>query len=194
MTEINLLPWREEKHEQDKKKFIIYLSLSLICAVFIVFLISYYATSLVDNQKQRNQHLKNEMTLLNVNIAEIKNLKALRQTLIARMDIIQNLQSTRILTVRLLDEIIGIIPDGVYLYQLSRLGDKVTILGYAEENTNISELMRSIQHHPLTQDPELTEIKKSTDQMQPDENEFKLSFILKTSKKISVPSFTGHKR
>lgn len=184
MTEINLLPWREVKREQEKKQFIISFSTSVISAVIMVFLINYYATMLVDNQIARNQRLKNEIIQLNTKIAEIKNLKALRQTLIARMDIVQNLQATRTLTVRLLDGVISIIPSGIYLYQIARVADKVTLLGYAEANTNISELMRSIQHNSYTEDPELTEIKKSTDEKQSDENEFKLSFILKTKKKL----------
>ena len=40
--------------------------------------------------------------------------------------------------------------------------------------------MRSIEKSVWTQDPELTEIKKITDDKQSTENEFKLSFILKS--------------
>ena len=113
-------------------------------------------------------------------IKEISEIKKLRQALIARMNIVQNLQATRTLTVRLLDEIIRILPEGVYLYQIERVGDKVTLLGYAESNTNISKLMRSIEGSVWIKDPELTEIKKTTDNKLPDENEFKLGFILKS--------------
>ena len=109
MTEINLLPWREQKREQEKKQFIIYLVLAVISSIMVVFLINYYATSLVDTQTAHNVRLKNEITQLEIKIKEIKTLKALRQALIARMDIVQDLQATRTLTVRLLDEIIKII-------------------------------------------------------------------------------------
>ncbi len=179
MTEINLLPWREKKREQEKKQFIIYLLVGLVSAIITVFLINYYATYLVDMQTQRNQRLKDEITQLEKQIKEISQIRKLRQALIARMNIVQNLQATRTLTVRLLDEIIKILPDGVYLYQVQRVGDKITLLGYAESNTNISKLMRSIQGSAWIQEPELTEIKKTTDTKLPDENQFKLSFILK---------------
>ncbi len=180
MTEINLLPWREQKREREKKQFITYLVVGLVSAIIIVFLINYYSTWLVDMQTKRNQRLKDEITQLETQIKEISEIKTLRQALIARMVIVQNLQATRTLTVRLLDELIRIIPDGVYLYEIDRVGDKVTLLGYAESNTNISQLMRSIQNSVWTQDPELTEIKKATEAKQPDKNEFKLSFILKS--------------
>lgn len=180
MTEINLLPWREKKREQEKKQFTIFLLIGLIMAVVVVFLIDYYAKNLVDRQTQRNQRLKDEITQLEKQIKEISEIKKLRQALIARMTIVQNLQATRALTVRLFDEIIKIMPDGVYLNHVERVGDKVTLLGYAESNTNISLLMRHIESNAWIQNPVLTEIKKSVEAKKPDENEFKLSFILKS--------------
>ena len=103
----------------------------------------------------------------------------MRQELIARMSIVKNLLATRTLTVRLFDEVINIMPDGVYLNHVDRIGDKITLLGYAESNTSISRLMRNIEGSAWIQDPELTEIKKTTEVKQLDQNEFNLSFILK---------------
>ena len=180
MTEINLLPWREKKREQEKKEFAVYLVVGLVIAIIIVGLIDYYARSLVDGQTRRNQRLKSEITQLEKQIKEIGELKKLRQALIARMIVVQNLQATRALTVRLFDEIIKIMPDGVYLTNVARVGNKVTLLGYAESNTNISLLMRNIEGNAWIQDPELTEIKKTSEAKKPGENAFKLSFILKS--------------
>ena len=42
MTEINLLPWREQKREQEKKEFLTYLVVGVVGAIIIVFLINYY--------------------------------------------------------------------------------------------------------------------------------------------------------
>jgi len=179
MTEINLLPWREKKREQEKKQFTLYLFVGMAMAVLIVFLINYYANSLVERQTQQNQRLKNEITQLEKQIKEISQIKKLRQALIARMTIVQNLLATRTLTVRLFDEIIKIMPDGVYLNHVERVGDKITLIGYAESNTNISHLMRNIEGSDWIHNPELTEIKKTKQAQRPDRNEFKLSFILK---------------
>lgn len=180
MTEINLLPWREKKREQEKKQFTIFLFIGLVMAVVVVFCIDYYAKSIVEAQTRRNQRLKNEITQLEKQIKEISEIKKLRQALIARMTIVQNLQATRALTVRLFDEIIKIMPDGVYLNHVERMGDKVTLLGYAESNTNISLLMRNIESSAWIQNPVLTEIKKSSEAKNLGENAFKLSFVLKS--------------
>lgn len=180
MTEINLLPWREQKREREKKEFITYLLIGLVSAVVIIFLINYYAIYLIDIQTQQHQRLKDEMAELDKQIIKIRDIKKLRQVLIARMIIAHKLQATCALTVHLLDEIVKIIPNGVYLYQIKRVGDKATILGYAESNTNISQLMRSIEKNAWVETPELTEIKKITDIKQAGASEFQLSFILKS--------------
>ncbi|KTD23723.1 pilus assembly protein PilN [Legionella israelensis] len=189
MTEINLLPWRELKREQEKKWFTTMLVLGLVVAAFIVFILNYYAKSIVENQISRNQRLKDEITRLDKQIAEIKNLKQIREALISRMLIVQNLQSTRILTVHLFDELIKVMPEGVYITQMERKEDIVTVWGYAQSNTNISELMRNIERNQWIRNPILTEIKKPTAEQKSQEivqeNEFRLSFVLKPDNKVT---------
>lgn len=185
MTEINLLPWREKRREQEKKQFTLYALIALILSISMVFGINYYALSLIQEQNERNQRLKDEIAQFDREIKEIAQFKALRQALIARMNIVQNLLATRTLTVRLFDEIIRIMPDGVYIYDIERTGDKVKLLGYTESNANISQLMRNIQSSIWIQDPVLTEIKK-TEQKQQDRNEFNLSFVLKPKDTLGV--------
>lgn len=179
MTQINLLPWREHKREQEKKMFTTMLIISAVCAAFIVFVINYYASVLVGNQADRNKLLQNEITSLDEQIKEIKTLKQTRQALISRMSIVQNLQSTRTLMVHLFDEIIKVMPPGIYITKLERKNDIVTLWGYSESNTNISILMRNIENNDWIQNPSLTEIKKMEEEKQPANNEFKLNFILK---------------
>ena len=178
MTDINLLPWREARREKEKKEFNTYLALAAALAAFIVFLMNYYANSLVAEQTSRNQTLQNEITELDKQILEIKKLKELRQALIARMTIVQNLQATRTLTVRMFDELIRVLPDGVFLTQVEREGNKITLYGYAEANSNISQLMRQIENNKWIQQPELTEIKKAEESQSTKDKTFKLSFTL----------------
>lgn len=185
MTEINLLPWRETKREREKKQFTTMLFGALILAAGLVLLINYYASSLVDGQTRRNQRLQDEITTLDRQIEEIKKLKEVREALISRMTIVQNLQATRTLTVHLFDELVKVVPDGVYLTQVQRVGDNITVLGYSESNSNVSILMRNIEKNPWIQSPVLTEIKKA-DTKNTTNNEFKLSFILKPENTLSV--------
>ena len=179
MTEINLLPWRERKREQNKKMFTTMLLISVIFAAAMVFLINYYASHLVNNQRERNDILQKEIHALDDEIKEIKTLKKIREGLISRMSIVQNLQSTRTLMVHLFDELIKVMPSGVYVTKMERKSDLVSLWGYSESNANVSILMRSIENNNWIQSPTLTEIKKMEDKKQPADSEFILSFILK---------------
>ncbi|MFI4919382.1 MAG: PilN domain-containing protein [Legionellales bacterium] len=179
MMEINLLPWRERKREQEKKLFMTVIAVSLFVSVFVVISINYYASNLVGNQQARNDMLQKEIVILDGQIKDIKLLKLVKKGLISRMSIIQNLQSTRTLMVHLFDELIKIMPPGVYVTKLERQNDLVSIWGYSESNTNVSLLMRNIENNDWIQNPALTEIKKMEEKKQPADNEFKLSFVLK---------------
>lgn len=191
MTEINLLPWREARREQEKKNFTTMLLASLVIAVCLVFLVNHYASSLVGDQTRRNEKLQGEINRLDARIVEIKKLKLIRDGLISRMRIVHSLLTTRILTVHLFDELIKILPDGVYLTEVKRTQNRIIVQGYSESNTNVSILMRNIQHNPWIQDPVLTDIKKSGDKTEDaagakaasNDNEFNLSFVLKPKTK-----------
>lgn len=178
MTQINLLPWREQKREQEKKLFTNMVITSAVITFFIVIVVHYYASELVGNQTTRNQLIQNEIDSLDNQIKEIKSLKQTKQALISRMSIVQNLQSTRTLMVHLFDELIKVLPPGVYVTQLERKKDIVTLWGYSESNANISILMRNIESNEWIQNPSLTEIKKMDDNTQPANNKFKLEFKL----------------
>lgn len=184
MIEINLLPWREIKREKDKKNFAIALGCAALFAVGIIFLTNMYMNSKLSNQRWRNNTIDHEIQILKKQTIEIQRLKKLRDALISRMTIVQNLQMTRILTVHLFDELIKIMPQGVYINKVKRNNDTVIVFGSADSNTNISDLMRNIDSNKWIQNPLLTEIKTGEIKVgnKQQENEFKLSFILKPSK------------
>lgn len=179
MAHINLLPWREKQREQETKLFIAMLLSGIVVALFLVFILYSYSLHLIDNQTERNNMLQKEITILDEQTKEIKSLKQVKAALISRMSVIQNLQSIRTLMVHFFDELIKIMPPGVYVYQLERKNDVVTLSGYSESNTNISILMRNIESNAWIQTPVLMEIKKMDGNTQPANNDFKLNFILK---------------
>lgn len=183
MTDINLLPWREFKREQDKKLFQAYLIVTLVVTSIFVFMVNYYISTEIDRQSDLNQRISLEVTEYKKQIEEIKSLQTLRENLIARMVIVQNLQSTRTLTVRLFDELITILPEGVYVTRVERVGNKILLSGYTESNSNISRLMKNVEVSSWIQLPELTEIKKMKEDAVDSPSEFKLSFILKPKSK-----------
>ena len=118
-TRINLLPWREELRQEQKKQFTIMAALIMILAAAIVGLIHIQMAAKIDYQLSRNGFIKNEISKLDEQIAEIKDLQKVRRNLLERMEVIQDLQTARPSIVHLFTEIVGTVPKGVYLETLS---------------------------------------------------------------------------
>lgn len=189
MTQINLLPWRELRREQEKKLFTMMLLVCIVAAAFIVFLINLYASGLVRNQVTRNQILQKEINSMDAQIKEIKNLQKAREMMISRMSIVQHLQSTRTLMVHLFDELINITPSGIYLTQVEGKNDVITVSGYTESNAFVSILMRNIENNDWLHNLLLSEIKKEEDEKKKQHtanNEFKLTFVLAPQFQIGI--------
>lgn len=180
MTEINLLPWRELRREKEKKKLTVYLTSGLVVSTLLISIVNYFVLSNIDEQASLNRRLEAEIATYKKQLIQIKELKKLREGLIARMNIVQNLQATRTMTVRLFDEVIRIMPNDVYVTRMERIGNKILLAGYTESNANISVLMRNIEASRWIQSPALTEIKKVKEGQDDSPSEFKLSFILQS--------------
>lgn len=186
MTDINLLPWRELKREQEKKQFTIIFAVMIGLAILVVFLMNHYINSTIAEQERRNRRLKNEIETFNRQIGEIKKLKELKSAFVSRMVVVQNLQATRPLTVHLFDELLKVLPDGLHIDTVRRSGNAVAVTGVAASNTNVSQMMRNIKKNKWIHKPVLTEIKKSRTKEGKEYNEFKLGFILQEEKPMDA--------
>lgn len=145
MARINLLPWREELRRQQQIEF---LTLTGVCAVIAAIVwggIHFYVNSEISYQETRNQFVQNEIALLDKKIKEIDELELKKERLIARMRAIETLQSSRPLIVRLFDEVVRVLPDGVYIKEITQQDKRVTVRGSAQSNARVSTMMRNVE-------------------------------------------------
>lgn len=156
---INLLPHREERRKRGRQHFAVLGGLTAALGAVIVGAGFLYISGLISTQDQRNVFLKNEISKLDKEIAEIKKLKDEIAALLARKQIIETLQADRAQTVHLLDQLVRQMPEGVYLRQLRQRGLGVNVQGYAQSNARVSTLMRNIESSPWLASPQLIEIK-----------------------------------
>jgi type IV pilus assembly protein PilN len=70
--------------------------------------------SMIAAQETRNQMLQQEISKLNIRIRRIERLEQTKANLLARMNVIQELQESRPEVVHLFDELVATIPDGVF--------------------------------------------------------------------------------
>lgn len=155
---INLLPWREEQKEQQKKEFVSMAGLGIVIACGLVLCIHMLVNRQITFQRENNDYLKEQIKQLDQQIAEIESLQKEKAQLLARMDIIQQLQANRSQVVRLFDGIVHTVPEGLYLTNLTRTGSHIIMDGKAESNTRVSTFMRNIEASPWLKKPVLTVI------------------------------------
>ncbi|WP_020647833.1 PilN domain-containing protein [Solimonas variicoloris] len=172
-TRINLLDWRRERRERRKREFASMMGLGLIAAVAVVGAAYAAMTSAVDNQNQRNDRLRAEIREMDQKITEIQELEKVRNNLLARMRVIEELQANRAATVHFFDEIVNTLPEGVSLTSLKEQGDLVKIEGVADSNGRISTYMKNLDASPWFADPRLVII-KSSDKNRQRKSEFTL--------------------
>ena len=70
-----------------------------------------------------------------------------RDRLLARMQVIQELQTSRPKVVKILDSLARIVPEGVYLNKVTRVGDDISFNGAAQSNARVSVFMRQIDEN-----------------------------------------------
>ena len=159
MAKINLLPWREELRKQKQREFASMSGGSAIIAGLIVLLAHFHVDGLIDNQNQRNTFLESEIDILDQRIVRIKELERMKANLLARMNVIQELQRSRPESVHLMDEMVRTLPDGVYLDKFNQKGKDLTMAGVAQSNARVSDYMRNIDSSEWLTGPSLDQIK-----------------------------------
>ena len=164
MARINLRPWREELRAEKQRQFMVMLAGALIVGAGLVFLWQSHVQGLIDHQESRNNYIENAMEDLEEQIAEIEDLKERREELLSRMEVIQDLQGQRPVIVRAFDEMVQTLPDGLFYTQLEKSGDQVSIVGMAESNSRISNLMRNFERSDWFAEPNLTNVSAADEQ------------------------------
>ena len=158
ITQINLLPWREEQRQELKKQFVLMAVMTCVLAAAIVGMIHFQMQSKIGYQLSRNKFMSDEIAKVDEQIKEIKELQKVRRSLIERMEVIQDLQGSRPSIVHLFTEIVSSVPNGVYLQSLEQKGSNLKISGEAESNARVSTYMRNLQSSAWLKDPNLTVI------------------------------------
>lgn len=154
-TRINLLPWREmRRKEQDRQLLTIAVGAWILMGV-IIFYAHIHVSALIENQNKRNDFLNQEIAKVEKEIKEIAELKKKRADLIARMNVIYQLQGDRAKVVHLFDELARKLPEGIYLTSLNHTGGSIALKGTAQSNARVSALMRNLDSSDWFAEPEL---------------------------------------
>jgi type IV pilus assembly protein PilN len=158
MAKINLLPWRDVYRKEKKDQFIAILIAVLLASCVGAYLWMSSVESAIENQTARNRLLETHIAELQKQVDEIKQLQKVREDLLARIKVIQDLEGTRPVIVRFFDEFVRAVPDGVYLSLLSRAGEVFSIEGIAESTNRVSSFMRNLDESDWFKEPSVVSV------------------------------------
>jgi type IV pilus assembly protein PilN len=178
MIRINLLPHRAAKRAAKKREFNFILLGTIVAAAAAWYVGKIILDEQIASQQRKNDVLVAENKKLDAQIEEIKKLQDATAQLLARKQVVETLQVNRAASVKLLDQLVRQLPDGVYFKSIKQTGNKINLIGLAQNNARVSTLMRNLESSPYLQSAELLEIKAVTERNQ-QLNEFSLNISMK---------------
>ncbi|OJZ21626.1 MAG: fimbrial protein [Thiobacillus sp. 65-29] len=162
MIRINLLPHRELARAARRRQFTAMLGVAVAVGVAAVVAGHAVIAARQSTQNERNAFLEKEIARLDEQIGEIKKIREQTRALLDRKQVVETLQANRTEVVHLFDQLIRLLPDGLYLKSFKQTGDSITLSGYTQSSARVSTLMRNLDNSPWFESASLVEIKAAT--------------------------------
>ena len=159
MSNINLLPWRQQLKKKSKDAFVRIIVIFVLIACAIVAAGYFYLEFAISTQNNRNSEFKQQIAQLDKQIAEIAKLQERRQELIDRMKAIETLQQNRNIAVHLFSDLPTLVASGVYLDSMKFDQRTAQVKGMAESNPRVSSMLRNIDNSKWLGQSNITETK-----------------------------------
>lgn len=189
---MNLIPYRESRRKEIRKNF--WMSFGFVAGVALVSVggVHMAIAGYIASQDGRNAYIKTQNDVLEGKIKEIAVLRENIESVKKQQEIIGKLQSDRAAPAYLLDQMVRLVPDGMYLNTLKQKDSEVSVTGLAQSSEMVSSFMVSIQESIYLAKPELVEIKALTKDGRRFQ-QFTLKFIVRTADDAKTESKTDEK-
>lgn len=163
MSNINLLPWREEYKRKKKIAFFVLLGMCCLVTLSLCYLGKLYVDELIGAQNSRNQFLQTQTIILDRRIAEIRNIKKEKAELVRRINLIQELEERRNLITRFFNTLPVVTPAGVYVDSVTFKDGRIDVKGLTESNGRVSNMVRNVDNSGWLGDASLPSIVSGPD-------------------------------
>lgn len=158
MTQINLLPWREEARQRKKIEFGITIGIAVVGVILFSILIHIYLSGLIFIENKRIEFLQNALTQKGGELNGLKDKKKKQITLESDLAFLYELKIKSYNAVRLMNELNKSVPKTIRLDKLSRENKKIKIEGQAESELQITLFMKTLAQSLYFIHPTLTTI------------------------------------
>ncbi|NBP94765.1 MAG: hypothetical protein EBU28_05130 [Gammaproteobacteria bacterium] len=142
---VNLLPWREERRQRQRRSA---LTASVLVAVLTLGALGgvwWKQNSDLNYQNSRNQFLQQAIARVEKQLREIRDIQKRKDELMARMAVIRELEEERTKLVLGMTELANSSPEGVFFSSLKRSAAGVELKGVAQSSLAALQRNRELQ-------------------------------------------------
>jgi len=161
MIKINLLPFQERKKKNILQQQLITLGVS--CGVFFLLVVSLhlYTVLSIGRLEKEVRTSEEQLKVLMKVAAEMDLINLDKKVLQKKIEIINNLEKTRMALVLLLNDMTLTIPAGqVWLTSLSDTAMNLRLDGFARDNVAVARFMKNLEKSPFIQAVDLSTSKQ----------------------------------
>ncbi|WP_227369020.1 PilN domain-containing protein [Halomonas sp. M20] len=156
--EINLLPWREAQREARSRRFVLGIMLMALLGSGGGWGLAQFHQQALETQQQRNRFIEARVQRLDQDIVAIHDYQMLREDMLAQIELIRGLQFSRPQTVRVFNQLVTSLQEGVHYSALSRDENRLRFTGRADTNRQVSDQLRAIAASEVFGIPQLAEV------------------------------------
>lgn len=155
MIRINLLPHREERRKALKSEFYSLLVFIALLGAGLTVVVGLYYSGQISTQNDRNNFIRDENVKLDESIKEVATLKQEIEALKARQQAVEDLQGDRNQPVYMMNEIVRLAPEGLFLMEVKQEAQQITLQGFAQSHAVISNFLTSLNTSQWMNRPEI---------------------------------------
>lgn len=185
---INLLPWREAQKQSHRQRFIQASFAAVSLAAALQWGGGEYLQYQLDIEKGRIEFLNQHLAVLDNQINTLKQAEKEYQDLMARLDMVESLQQKRNKTTQLMDLIPQLIPEGVYVDQMSMNDNRIEIRGISDSTARLATMLDLLENSSYVSDVEMHSIVSGSHRFGKQFQSFQASFVFHMEGRDAVHS------
>ncbi len=160
MIRINLIPYRVARQQQQTIQHVSIFFTVLVLAVLLALGAHTFASLQLADLQEETITIQKQNDDLKSKIGTIANLASLRSDVERKLKIVDRLQEGRFRSLKTLHAIAVVIPENVWLDEISETGKDINLSGLGESNKAVASFMRKLDKSPLFNNVRLGEISR----------------------------------
>ncbi|MBD0787690.1 PilN domain-containing protein [Vibrio sp. Y2-5] len=184
---INLLPWREAQKQAHRQRFIHISLLAVSFAVAMQWAAGWYVDDQATRQRSRVDFLNQHIVDLDRQINSLKRVEKAYQDLMVRFDMVESLQKKRNKTTQFMDLIPHLIPQGVYVDQMSMNDHNIELKGISDSTARLATMLDLLENSSYISDVEMHSIVSGSYRFGKQFQSFQVSFSFHMEAKDIAP-------